>query len=80
MQAISFSSVTEKICMPHLFPMCLLATDNEAMAETVSASSVSCRRASLSEQPSVEAKRCSERQYLPTRDQNRQDSYSKVCI
>lgn len=45
--------------------MCLLATDNEAMAETVSASSVSRCRASLREQPSVEAQRCSERQYLP---------------
>lgn len=51
--------------------MCLLATDNEAMAETVSASSASRRRASLNEQPSVEAERCSERQYLPTKHQDR---------
>lgn len=50
----------------YLFPICLLATDSEAMAETVSASSASRCRASLSEQPSVEAERCSERQYLPT--------------
>lgn len=55
----------------YLFPMCLLATDNEAIAETVSASSTSCRRASLNEQPSVEAERCRERQYLPTKDQDR---------
>lgn len=51
--------------------MCLLATDNEAMAETVSASSASRRRASLNEQPSVEAERWRERQYLPTKDQHR---------
>lgn len=47
-----------------LFPMCLLATDNEAIAETVSASSASRLRTSLKEQPSVEAERCSECQYL----------------
>lgn len=50
--------------------MCLLATDNEAIAETVSASSVSRWRASLKEQPSVEAERCNERQYLPAKDQD----------
>lgn len=50
-----------------LFPVCLFATDNEAMAETVSASSVSRCIASLNEQPSVEAERCSERQYLPAK-------------
>lgn len=49
----------------YLFPMCLLATDSEAIAETVSASSVSRCRASLREQASVEAQRRSERQYLP---------------
>lgn len=54
----------------YLFPMCLLATDNEAIAETVSASSASRWRASLSEQPSVEAERCSERQYLPVKRDN----------
>lgn len=55
----------------YLFPMCLFATDSEAIAETVSASSTSCRRASLSEHPSVEAERFSERQYLPTEEQSR---------
>lgn len=55
----------------YLFPMCLLATDSEAIAETVSASSASHRRASLREQPSVEAERSSERQYLPTEDRNK---------
>lgn len=58
--------------------MCLLATDNEAIAETVSASSVSRRRASLKEHPSVEAERCSERQYLPTKDQDRVKVYIRT--
>lgn len=49
----------------YLFPMCLLATESDAMADTVSASSASRCRASLSEQPSVEAERWRERQYLP---------------
>lgn len=48
-----------------MFPAFLPATDNDAIAETVSASSVSRRRASFREQPSVEAERSSERQYLP---------------
>ncbi|TNN52896.1 hypothetical protein EYF80_036909 [Liparis tanakae] len=41
------------------------------MAETVSVSSASRRRASLNEQPRVEAERCSERQYLPANGQQR---------
>lgn len=49
----------------YLFPACLLATESEAMADTVSASSASRCRASLSEQPNMEAERWRERQYLP---------------
>lgn len=54
-----------------LFPMCLLATDNEAMAETVSASSTSRCSASFNDQPRVEAERCRERQYLPATNINK---------
>lgn len=59
--------------------MCLLATDNEAIAETVSASSVSRWRASLREQASVEAERCSERQYLPVEPSGRQSVRTSAC-
>lgn len=63
----------------YLFPICLLATDSEAIAETVSASSASRWRASLSEQPSVEAERWRERQYLPTRRGKNQDNDINSC-
>lgn len=69
-QLETFSTVQQWVNI-YLFPIRWLATDNKAIAETVSASSVSRWRASLNEQPRVEAERCRERQYLPTHDQDR---------
>jgi hypothetical protein len=56
----------------HLFSAGLTPTDSEAMAVTVSASSFSHFCASIRECPTVEDRRCRQRQYLPGGEGNTQ--------